>query len=135
MSRDRAEFDTATKRAAYERSKGICECHLVWCLPTFGKGCGVALGEGNTFYEHIDPDAISKRNDLANAAVLCKTCWFIKSNQYDKPTIADNNRMRDRARGIKTRQSRPIPGTYASGIRKPFNRKPEWRDSGRPIWK
>ncbi|MBN9053459.1 MAG: HNH endonuclease, partial [Rhizobiales bacterium] len=69
----RAEFSSSVKRTALERSAGICECHLI--PHVFPDACGRPIGPGNTFYEHIDPEAISKRNDIENCAVLCRTCW------------------------------------------------------------
>lgn len=98
MIRHRANFTKETKRLAFERSGGICECHLI--PHVFKVACGLKLSPGNTFYEHIDPDAISGRNDLANCATLTKTCWKIKTADYDLPAIAKSNRTRDRARGI-----------------------------------
>jgi len=96
--RSRNNFSKETKRAAFARSNGICECHLI--PHVFKVACGRPLSAGNTFYEHIDPDAISGRNDLDNCATLTKTCWSIKTNTYDKPVIAKSNRTQDRARGI-----------------------------------
>jgi hypothetical protein len=124
MSR-RREFSTDTKRQAYERSHGICECHLI--PHVFRVACGCALGPGNTFYEHIDPDAISHRNDLDNCAVLTKTCWRFKTNSHDKPVVAKSNRVRDLARGIKSRIHKPLTGTVASNVKIPL------RPFARPI--
>jgi hypothetical protein len=115
----RHEFSAATKREAYERSGGICECHRIpnWPHPI----CRAPLGQGNTFYEHIDPDAICGRNDLDNAAVLTKTCWHLKTNTIDKPVIAKANRVRDRARGIKPENYPPIIGSRRSGWKHHMN--------------
>lgn len=64
----RNEFTAATKRKAYARSHGICECHRIpnWPFPV----CGLYLGIANTFYDHIDPDYLSKDSSLENCAVL-----------------------------------------------------------------
>lgn len=99
MSRRRNNFTRETKREAHERSGGICECHLI--PHVFASPCGRPLGTGNTFYEHIDPDAICSRNDLDNCAVLTKTCWKLKTDVHDKPLIAKVRRTGDAARGIK----------------------------------
>ncbi len=99
----RNNFTSETKRLAFRRSGGICECHLLARAGIKGfsiDGCGRPLGVGNTFYEHVDPSAISQRNDLDNAAVLVKTCWLLKTATHDLPTIAKSNRTQDRARGI-----------------------------------
>lgn len=98
----RREFSNPTKRDAWERSGGVCECHRVPMLKR-PAGCGMKLGEGNTFYEHITPDAFSSDNSLGNCAVLTKTCWREKTREFDRPTIDKSNRQRDRARGIRGR--------------------------------
>jgi hypothetical protein len=116
----RLEFTDATKRQAYERSGGICECHRVWQLPTSGTGCGRALSHGNQFYEHVDCDALGGLNDLDNCAVLVRTCWSLKTSSYDIPAITKDRHVADFARGIKARFGRPMVGTVASGIRKPM---------------
>lgn len=133
MTHYRNNFTAATKRLAFERSNGICECHLI--PHVFKVACGRPLGAGNSFYEHIDPSAISGRNDLGNIAVLVKTCWKIKTATYDLPTIAKSNRTRDLARGIKSNVYRPLIGTKASGIKlslRPFAR-PIDRRTGREL--
>lgn len=94
----RIGFSASVKRQAFERSGGICECHLMPHI--FKVACGAALTSGNTFYEHIDPDAMSGRRDLDNCAVLTKTCWKYKTARYDLPVIAKSKRVRDRVRGI-----------------------------------
>lgn len=121
----RNNFSKDTKRQAFERSNGICECHLI--PHVFKVACGCALGPGNVFYEHVNPDAISGRADLENCAALTKTCWSYKTNSYDKRVIAKSNRVQDRARGIRAEQFNPLPGTKASGIKIPM------RPFARPI--
>lgn len=102
----RLEFTKATKRAAWERAAGECECSRV---PMLGRpqGCGAMLREGNVFYEHVTPDRIKADNSLGNCAVLSRDCWREKTSKYDLPTIAKSNRVRDRSRGIK-RATRPM---------------------------
>lgn len=128
----RNEFTSETKRLAYHRSKGICECHRIpnWPYPI----CGRPLGTGNINYDHIDPDYFCGGAELDNAAVLTKTCHALKTSLIDQPAIAKVKRVSDRARGIaRTLKGRPLPGTRASGIKVSFNGAPEWRDSGRPF--
>ena len=115
MRHRRNEFSAATKREAYARSGGICECHLI--PHVFPQPCGRPVGEGNTWFEHIDPDRISGRNDLSNCAVLTKTCGRIKSATYDAQVIARVRRREDRSRGI-----RPAP-TLPGSRRDPFKIK------------
>lgn len=133
IRRPRNNFSSETKRSAHERSKGICECHMI--PHVFEVFCGLPLGPGNTFYEHVNPDKISGRNDLDNAAVLSRTCWKHKTTTYDLPTIAKVKRNEDRARGIKPFQSRPMVGTFASDIHKPlrFGARPVRRSTGQEM--
>jgi len=129
----RREFPSAVKRDAYKRSGGICECHRVRHLPTYRTGCKRPLSPGNTFYEHIDQDALGGGNDLSNCDVLTKTCWTLKTARIDLPAIAKNNRQRDLARGIERAPYRPLPGTKRSGIKLPFRGKPIDRRTGEPL--
>lgn len=113
----RLEFTRSTKHDAYKRSKGICECHRVFALRR-PQGCGVILGSGNIFYEHIIPDNIRPDNSLDNCAALSRTCWREKTSKYDRAIIAKSNHQRDRARGIGRQiKGRPLVGTKASGIK------------------
>ena len=104
----RHNFSKGTQRRALRRANGICECHLI--RHVFKVACGLPLGDGNTFFEHIDPDAISGRNDLANAAVLTRNCWRYKTSFYDQPIIAKVRRVSDLAHGIKAPWRRRLPG-------------------------
>jgi hypothetical protein len=112
--RRRLEFTAETKREAFARSGGICECHSIPWLKR-ADGCGVRLMAGGIFYEHITPDAIRPDNSLSNCAVLSKTCWREKSYQYDIPLIAKSNRVRDRHFGTRATPDQVIVGTIASG--------------------
>lgn len=115
MRHFRNEFSKETKRLAFARAGGICECHLM--PEIFPTPCGRPLRDGDIWYEHIDPDRISGRNDLDNAAVLTKTCGRYKSAHYDQPIIARVRKREDRARGIKNSPS--LPGSR----RDPFKLK------------
>lgn len=114
MRHRRNEFSADTKRQAFARSRGVCECHLI--PHVFPQPCGLRLSEGNTFFEHIDPDRISGRNDIDNAAVLTKTCWRIKTAVYDHRVIARVRKREDRSHGI-----RPAP-TLPASRRDPFKK-------------
>ena len=126
----RNNFTAATKREAYERSAGICECHLI--PHVFKAACGRPLGPGNTFYEHIEPDRIGGLNDLDNCAALTKTCWKLKTSTYDRPTIDKSKRVADLARGIRSRSR--LVGSRDSNIRIRMDRSVVYRDSGKPLF-
>jgi hypothetical protein len=120
----RNNFTKATQREAFTRSKGICECHRLARagVPGFSvDGCGVQLGIGNTFYEHVNPDALSKDNSLDNAAALSRTCWKQKTATYDLPVIARTKRIEDDARGIKDPWKQKLPGGRTSFLKKKLN--------------
>jgi hypothetical protein len=115
----RNEFKAETKRLAFDRSNGICECHRIPWLKR-PNGCGAKLGIGNTFYEHVKTDFHSSDNSLDNCAVLVRTCFREKTAKHDLPSIAKTKRVRDLARGIKQNFYQPIVGTKRSGIKKPM---------------
>lgn len=119
MTHHRNEFSSPIKREAFEHSKGICECHLI--PHVFQIPCGLPLGDGNTFYEHIDPDKICGRNDLDNCAVLTRNCQRYKTRVYDLPVIAKNDRQIDGARGIKDRWRKWLPGSRNSDVKMKIN--------------
>lgn len=105
MRHRRNEFSVETKRQAFARAAGICECHLI--PHVFPQACGLPLSAGNTFYEHIILDRICGRNDLDNCAVLTKTCWRLKTASYDLPLVARVRRREDRHHGIRPAPSLP----------------------------
>lgn len=113
-TRNRLNFTAATKREAYARSCGICECHRVPWLRR-PRGCGVRLVAGAIRYEHIIQDAIRPDNSLGNAAVLTKTCWLEKTARIDLPTIAKTKRIGDRHIGAQASPREVLIGARASG--------------------
>lgn len=116
----RLEFTSKTKRQAFARSNGLCECALIPWLNR-PEGCGQRLADGNVRFEHILPAELGGGNSLENAAALVIPCWKEKTAKYDLPTIAKSNRVRDRARGIRRRSSKPMPGSRNSPWKRTFN--------------
>lgn len=110
MMRRRLNFTEPTKREAYARSGGICECHRVPELMRLlhGRPCGVALVTGCIEYDHIIADAIRPDNSLENCAALTKTCHALKTPR-DRKVIAKSNHQRDRHLGIHSARNR-LPG-------------------------
>ncbi len=114
----RAEFTRKTKRAAFDRSSGQCECSRI--PHVFPNPCGQPFDSKGIRYEHIEPDAIGKKNDLDNCAALRKQCWRYKTDKYDKPVIAKSNRVRDRY--IKAKTSRfPMVGGRGTKWKRTFS--------------
>ena len=130
----RHEFPASVQREALQRSRGICECHLI--PHVFKVFCGAALGPGNTFFEHIDCDALRKDNSIRNCAALTKTCWRYKTDHHDLPIIAKAQRNFDSNNGIR-RPRRLLPGGrgdpfyFTPGSTQPKDRKTRgpWRGS------
>lgn len=115
----RSEFSRKTKQAAWARSGGLCEASgAVYGLPE-GKRCWAPLSR-SVIYDHEDPDANSKDNSLENARCICPVCNKFKTFKRDIPMIAKRKRLADNAIGIRAKQSRPMPGSRASGWKKPF---------------
>lgn len=96
----RREFSGKVKDAAYKRSGGRCEIGRV---PMPNVGCGAPLFAGNTYYEHINPDGLTGDPTLENCAVLCRTCWRIKTTKYDQPEVARAKRRARSNAGIRPR--------------------------------
>lgn len=132
MTRARREFSSAVKREIYARSGGACEVGRFSLIPQVG--CGAKLGAGNTFYEHLICDDFDTRPGTLTAddgAVYCKTCWRLKTDSYDKPTIAHTRRMGDKAKNIKSSSGRSIIGTKRSGVKLRIGKPPIDRATGR----
>lgn len=130
MTYTRRNFTSETKRLAVKRSGGICECHLLAKagIPGFRlDGCGLSIGVGNTFYEHVNTSWHSGDNSLENAAVLVRTCWRNKTRTWDLPKIAKTKRQQNMRFGIRSDSGRPINGSKRSAFRKKLNGQVEWR--------
>lgn len=124
----RREFPRKVREAAHKRSGGVCECHRLLRVPGLVPGgCGAPLVAGQTYYEHIIADGAGGEPTLDNCAVLTRTCWKIKTAKYDLPIVAKTKRQRAGHIGSRTRSARPMPGSKASGWRKPFNGRAERR--------
>jgi hypothetical protein len=128
----RLEFTTATQREALARSKGVCECHRVPQLATYGIGCDVPLGPGNTFFEHIVPCELGGDNDIDNCAALSRTCWKAKTANYDLRVIAKAKRNFDKDNGIRDPWKKRLPGGRHSAFKLKMNGQVVDRRTGAP---
>lgn len=106
----RREFSAATKRAAWERSGGLCEGRgrLYGLKPR--QRCDAPLSKG-VVYDHVDPDANSKDNSLENCRCICWACNKFKTYKRDLPMIAKTVRQQNKHRDIRPRARRPVPGS------------------------
>ena len=89
MNTPRKEFSRATKRAAWERSGGRCECVID------GLRCDAPVDTGCFIYEHLDPVWISDDASLDNCGVFCLPCAKAKTRK-DVADIAKVKRIRDK---------------------------------------
>lgn len=121
----RAEFPKPVKRAALLRSGQRCEAAGGMYGLDPAHRCNAPLAYGVEF-DHVILDANSKDNSLENCAAVCIKCHKWKTAKHDIPMAAKTVRQQDMARGIR-RSSHPMPGSKASGWRKPFNRPAERR--------
>lgn len=96
----RNEFKTQVKREAWERCEKRCE----GLLPS-GERCDANLMHKPYHFDHVIPDAIGGKNDLANCAVLCVSCHNEKTRKKDMRIIAKAKRGADKHNGFKKRSS------------------------------
>lgn len=114
----RIEFKASVKAAAWLRSGGACEAEgRLYGLPP-GVRCGEDMTIKGVEYDHINPVEQSQDAELSNCAAVCPSCHRWKSSHRDIPMLAKGKRLQKKARNIRPRQSRPMPGSRASGIKK-----------------
>ena len=116
----RREFTKPTKREALARSGLQCEAVGSWYGLPAGQRCGCDLAYGVEF-DHIDLDANSKDNSLANCAAVCPACHRFKTTKHDIPLAAKTVRQQDKHNGIRTRKGPVLPGSRASGWKRKMN--------------
>lgn len=94
----RAEFSVATKKAAYERSGGLCEC-----------GCAMPFDVKNPpEYDHRVEAALGGDNSLDNCVVLRLGCHRSKTSRR-APALAKAARLEKKAANIRSRRQK-FPG-------------------------
>lgn len=105
----RREFSQSTKDEAARLAGGVCV------------DCGGPIEE----YDHDLPCGLGGGNDVKNCKPRCRPCHKEKTKQ-DKGRMAKADRQGKKHRGERKPSqipSRPMPGTKASGVRKPMNGK------------
>jgi len=111
----RREFDKPTRRAALKRSEGRCEASGAWYGLEPGQRCNAPLSYGVEF-DHVDLDANSKDNSLANCCACCPRCHSYKTRHRDIPLAAKTLRQQDKALGLRKRST--FPGSRSSPWKK-----------------
>lgn len=114
-----AEFSKETRRAALKRSGKRCEgSGPRYGLPE-GQRCNADLAYG-VIYDHDDPEANSHDNSLENCRCICPKCNRYKTDKVDIPMIAKTVRQQDKRSSIRNSSHLPMPGSRASGWKKPM---------------
>lgn len=98
----RAEFSKTTKRAAWDRCGGVCQC-----------GCLQPI-RGTPEYDHIIEDTLGGGNELDNCAVLDPKCHARKTKAR-RPEIDKARRGQEKRIGLRESRYRPLAGTKRSG--------------------
>lgn len=96
------------------------------------EGCRLVLGRKTYHFDHTIPEALflDKSRELTadDGKLLGWDCCHKPKTAVDVGVIAKSKRRERKIRfGIKSRSARPIPGSKASGWKKPFNGPAERR--------
>ena len=117
---NRQEFSVKTRRAAYVRSDGVCEC-----------GCGVEFGKERVEYDHVQACDLGGDNSLENCKALRQSCHKAKTRR-DMVHIKKARRgERDRL-GLGRKKS-SFPGSRNSRFKKAVDGTVIDRETGLPV--
>lgn len=118
----RSVFSAKVKKAAWERSGGVCEAvGRIYGLPS-GTRCTTVLEPGKYDRDHYPlPAHAEGSNTLENCWCVCKSCHLYKTRNFDIPYEAKRKRIL-RSNGPKElrKAKRPIP---SKGFNKSVTRK------------
>lgn len=109
----RLEFSVATKKAAWKRADGTCEC-----------GCGQPFDlnhpKGCPEYHHRIEAGMGGRNDIENCLCIRSDCHKVITAEESAPKMAKIRREDNRRRGT-ARKKKKIPYRRFDGT-------PVWKD-------
>lgn len=115
----RQNFTTKTKKLEWEDARHCCRA-------CFASVADYRYGE----YDHIIPASVGGDNSLKNCKLLCRPCHARKTKrdrkEIDKTRRIIKARLEPKAK--VTWPTSPMPGTKASGWKKPMNGKAHRRD-------
>jgi 5-methylcytosine-specific restriction endonuclease McrA len=121
----RRRLTRAQKVLIFDAARGLC--HI--CQTKIFVECGERWE-----VEHVKPLWLGGSDTFDNLAPAHIRCHRGKTGD-EASNRAKSDRLRALHRGIKSVQWRPLPGTYASGIKRPLAGGAYWRDSGKPLWR
>lgn len=84
-------------------------------------------GEGGWIIEHLIALINGGEHREGNLCLTCPWCKPVKDRE-DAAIKKKGSRVRKKARGIKTRKSKPMPGSRASGWKRNFDGTVERRE-------
>jgi 5-methylcytosine-specific restriction protein A len=123
---NRRRLTRAQKVRIFDAAHGIC--HI--CNSKIFVECGERWE-----VEHRKPLWLGGTDDFGNMSPAHIRCHRGKTVR-EHVTRLKGIRQRAKHLGIRNAVSRPLPGTYRSGIKLSLNGGvPVWRDSGRPLWR
>ena len=127
----RHEFGIRIKRAALERSGGVCEAvGVVYGLSPQTR-CSAILSTSGVEYDHYPlPAHAEGSNMLENCMAVCPSCHAHKTRHFDIPAEAKIKRVR-RKHGAAEDTRKPRPKIRS----RPFQRRDPQRTATRPIMK
>lgn len=118
---DRKEFATKTRKAALQRSGGVCEAAGDWYGLPVGERCTRQLSYG-VQYDHLILDANSHDNSLENCRAVCPKCHDHKTRTRDTPTAAKT--VRQAFMGMKTKVKAKIASPPKAPKQTPAGKSP-----------
>lgn len=104
--RQRREFPTKVKVAAFQRAAGRCE------------NCTAHLIAGKFEYDHRLADGLGGEPTLDNCVVLCRACHSAKTATHDVPMIAKSKRVHAKHIGARQPSRHVIAGSKRSLFKK-----------------
>jgi 5-methylcytosine-specific restriction protein A len=92
----RKEFSAKVRDQAFAKSGNVCGV------------CKLPLVVGKFAYDHILPDALGGKPELANCMVICTPCHAEKTGKQDVPRIRKADRQRRAHIGAKVEPAKKI---------------------------
>lgn len=115
----RHNFTLTQQKDMRKRSEDVCEAGKDETEAFYGMARGERCQRMAEEFDHVTADALKRTKIISidEGLHVCKLHHDIKTNTNDKPKIAKAKRIDAERHGVR-KQSRPMPGSKASGFRK-----------------